>query len=177
MKSENPINAREWQSGDPINKDTLNDIVKAFNGGKGIKPPSQKMPTSGFNGKLKQMVFKNFAPDTELDYIICRTWDGTTEGTEDIKVGKPVGLRYETTRNLGSFQVITYSWSTAISRQAANTSTFITENQVIVPQYVVDDLILVATCDYTEVYDEDDNPIYYVDSNNAGRAWAKEITP
>lgn len=69
------------------------------------------------------------------DYLVCRTWDGATEGDTDILVAKPWDLRlmpfHEQTVN-----GIYYDYETSIRRLADDGDA--TEWQVITPDYFTD---------------------------------------
>lgn len=104
------------------------------------------------------------------DYCTCRTWDGTTEGS-DVYVAKPYKLRNPGSEIIDGVTVNYTSYPTSVSRVADISGT--TENQVIVPRYLSNDLIYVATSNYTGV-SVSGTPLTLIDVNCDGRAWAKE---
>lgn len=117
----------------------------------------------------KQMRVRN-ASDF-ADYLICRTWDGTTEGENDIAVMRPWLLRrtpFHTLTRAG----ITYTYS-GMNRRVADDGSQ-TETQVIVPSYVVGDVIVavrgVALFNYTDV---DGDAINWLQLSD-GRMWSEE---
>lgn len=68
------------------------------------------------------------------DYLTCHTWDGTTEGTDDVLVAKPWFLRrapFEGYERNGC----TFAYTGVSSRTVTRTSDLSTEDQVILPSY------------------------------------------
>jgi len=108
------------------------------------------------------------------DHITCHTWDGTTEGTVDVKVAKPYLLR-RTPFDGETRDGITYTYSSAVEREADDGAD--TEDQVIVDSYIEDDIIYairrisggtdvtVSTVD-----------LQWLDLNIDGRYWAKKAS-
>jgi len=107
----------------------------------------------------------------ETEFIICRSWDGTTEGSVDVKIAKPPKLRFSITSETIDGTDVTYDGYdlTAQTRNATDGTT--TETQVIVPRYLVDDLIFASRANSLAT-DEDENPIGLMDENRDARAWA-----
>lgn len=71
------------------------------------------------------------------DYITCRTWDGTTEGTTDVKVAKPYTLRktplHGKTLTING-NVLAFNY-TGVSTRIVTKGTA-TQTQIIVPGYI-----------------------------------------
>lgn len=113
------------------------------------------------------------------DYLVCRLFDGTTEGDDDVSIAKPFELRYTGWHGvtityplesvIGTSQAVTYSYQTSTYR-IANT----TEHQGIRPIYVPNQSIIYAASvtNGTGVSDTT-GEISLIDLNVAGRAWAK----
>lgn len=100
--------------------------------------------------------------------LSCRTWDGTTEGTQIIYIAKPPKLRYTVTSEVIDGVTVTYSAYSGQTRHAAG-SNGQSENQAIVPRYLVDDVIFAVSC-YTGAL-EATAAITLLDLNIDGRAW------
>lgn len=165
-------------------------------------------PRAGRGATVRQFRFKSMERDSqvidsvtvEVDYLICRSWDGETEGSEDVKIAKPYLLRrtpfhddgatggtfstFDTTKTRDDKGYI-YDATNDFEREATK-SDDATENQVIVPSYVVDDIIyavrgVVGRLDANsiEVFNEgkpDEEarvvPLIWLHMDD-GRAWAK----
>lgn len=87
------------------------------------------------------------------EYLVCRTWDGTTEGSTDVKVAKSFSCRRPTTETLGGV-VITYAYtngSDSLNDSRTATGTGVSETQMVVPYWTVDGVIAVATIGYSGV--------------------------
>jgi hypothetical protein len=106
------------------------------------------------------------------DWIICRTWDGTNEGTTDVKIAKPPKLRFSiVTLTMIDGTVITYiDYDTDDQTRTAADDSGNTENQVIGEPYLLNDLIYAAPA-RTLVQDDDGKIIVLLDLNVDGRAW------
>jgi len=91
--------------------------------------------------------FKRIGDAEAIDYIVCKSWDGTTEGETEINIALPFKMRASVTTEI--IDGVTYNYSewdtdaqTRVSTNAADATD--TETQVITPRYIVDDLILAA---------------------------------
>lgn len=111
------------------------------------------------------------------DVLICRSWDGTTEGTEDV----PVAVN-RNSRQLGGETIAgtayTYSSYTAIdgfndSRNSGDGST--NETQIVTPMWYLDCEIDVMATNYSGVtFDDTINPPYDLKLIEvSARCWAK----
>ena len=94
----------------------------------------------------------------EHDYIVCRTWDGTTEYSGDIAVAKPMRLRTSVTTEMkyGIEHAYTYAAgpdSLNLQRTDAWTEgeTPLTEDQLVTPPWTLDEEIEVMYGETTVV--------------------------
>jgi hypothetical protein len=105
------------------------------------------------------------------DWLRCRSWDGTTEGTDDVYVARPYTMR-RTPYDGQTIDGKTYSFliqSGVLTRHIVfSDSSF--ERQKITPPYLVNDIIY-ATTTPTEVT-VSGSPVALLDINCDGRAWA-----
>jgi hypothetical protein len=131
------------------------------------------LQASGGGGRSELSLYR--FKSMEDDWIVCRSWDGTNEGDKDIQIAKPYKLQFSIVTETIDDTVVTYSaWDTdaqtrhASSGDAPNT---IEEDQVIVPRYLVDDLIYVFPAK-TLIKDDNDKDLGLIDMNLDGRAWA-----
>ena len=102
----------------------------------------------------------------QADYLTCRTWDGTTEGSTDILVAKSYKLRNAIVSAVIDGVTVTYAYPDTVTRTATISGS--NETQVIVPRYLVNDLILGMTVGYTGV-----TSVTIIDLNLDGRAWSR----
>jgi hypothetical protein len=105
----------------------------------------------------------------EADYLVCRTWDGTDEGDEDVNVARPIKLRNPASEVIDG-STINYVYVSTVDRRAEidgqTDNSF--EAQKIIPRYEIDSVIFAITAD---TGDED---VEYLDLNTDARAWASE---
>jgi hypothetical protein len=103
------------------------------------------------------------------NHLVCRTWDGTNEGTTDIKVAKPWLLRYSTAARTGySYSAWGSDKQTRTSTKAADSST---EAQAVVPLYVANDEIWAVSCDTGVTVSSE--KLSLLDLNLDARLWMK----
>lgn len=112
------------------------------------------------------------------DYVMCHTWDGETEGADDIYVAKPYLLR-KTPLDGKTRNGITYDYSATIDRRTATKGVEpneIEETQIVVPSYLAGDIITAirGITGGTEVFDPTEEEVEWLDLNADGRAWMKE---
>lgn len=104
------------------------------------------------------------------DAVTCRTFDGVVEGTDDVVIAKPYLLRLTPfhTKSRGG---ITYSYTSNTERVGTDDVSSDTETQVVVPSYVLDDIIyaIKGIGGGTGV-----SGATLVDINADARAWAKK---
>ena len=85
--------------------------------------------------------------------LVCRTWDGTTEGATDVHVAKHFTCQQIASETIDSI-LITYTYSgaaTLLNRTRTATGTGINEVQAVVPYWQVNGLITVATVNFSNV--------------------------
>lgn len=149
-----------------------NDIVGAFYmGNYGDSKPRFVLLGSG-GGAVNQYRFKEMFGD----YYRCRTWDGTTEGSNDVYVAKPYYLRRGVFHG-ATINSITYTFSSNhTSRWALNTTNGRTIYQIIVPEYQTDDQIYgAALAGGIAATTDAGSPITVVDQNPDGRFWVRFV--
>lgn len=118
------------------------------------------------------------------DHLVCRTWDGTNEGTVDLNVAKPYILRctpfHGKTLTVNG-NTLTYSYSSGTQRTVTKGSS--SETQIIVPGYVTTGSgyggseIYAERCDTGVVLNagqSNEERLDLIDKNIDGRMWAKQ---
>ena len=115
------------------------------------------------------------------DYLECRQLNGTTEVGPSVMVAKPYNLRKAPFHGK-TINGITFTYTSAQARTKKRTSPSATENQAIVPAY----LVAGTNYDGDEIYACKPSggtgvkiggvDVVWLDINNAGRAWAKVTT-
>lgn len=157
--------AAPFKAGDTVSASQLNRLVSNVNRGHPGAASPRQVPGRWGPGLIVQAN----VVEQGGDWLKVLTWDGTTEGTTEIIVAKPYLLR----RSITSWNGITYTYTSDYEREA--TDGVDTEDQVIVPAYVADDIVYIVRVSAfgTDVEDEDGNPVYWLDLNVDGRAWAK----
>jgi hypothetical protein len=142
LPDESGPRVRGWSSGEPITAARLNEAVDAIERMREGTPfPIQARPRigRGTTGNARRFRLKS----VHGDYIVARTWDGTTEGSEDVKLAKPWLLRRSPfeeggahdDRDGASFYYITDS--ERIVQDADGWPTF----EMVEPPYLADDEI------------------------------------
>ncbi len=150
------------KKGDPVLAKSYNDLLNAVNQlmrGNGL-------PSQVYAGPARGLIQMKIADISADDYLLCNHYDGAVQGTIDIAVAKPYLVR-----TLASWNSITYSYSDPQTRVATSGSD--TEDQVLVPAYVVGDIIYVQVVNWTGVNDATPSEIKLLDVNADARAWAK----
>jgi hypothetical protein len=160
------LTLREWAPGEPLDHRKLNEVVRALRSLlQGARPPTQVNPVAG----VSIPVFQQFTiASIGEDVLICNPFDGTaSDETSEIIIAKPPELR----ASREEWNDITYTYTNSQTRTADDGSE--TEDQVIVPEYVVGDVIYAVKniVGGTGVVVTD--PVEWLDLNVAGRAWAK----
>lgn len=123
----------------------------------------------GGSAGLKLHRFKSMG----TDHLVCRTWDGTTEGSTDIKIAKPDKLRFSITAATIDTVALAYSdYDTSAQTRSASDGTS-SETQVITPRYLVNDLIWAMTC--TTLVTVTGTVLTLLDLNISARAWARKF--
>ena len=172
MQGSNTLN--RWEKGQAIRARTLNEVVDEVNRiGKGVNAPAQKSSDSKGKSAASMRQFKILS--IEADHLICNTFDGTAQGTENFKVAKSYLLR-QTPFDGETRAGLSYVYSASTTRVATLVET---ETQVVVPSYVVSDIIYAAKqvkggVGVTVTTDGVTEKLEWLDLNIDGRAWAKQ---
>lgn len=111
--------------------------------------------------------------EIHTEHLVCRTWDGVIKGTKDVLVARPWLLRCKGERAL-STGTVTFVYTGTQARTA--TAAQIQEQQVIVPEYVVNDEITAISpiVRGTGLTLQDGTVVEWTDMNLDARAWAKK---
>jgi len=182
----NPL--RVWRKGDQLSARHLQESVDAINTlVRGVPISSQ------INGLRIPNILQQFRlKEVKDDHLVCVSWDGETEG-EEINVAKPPLFRKNVydfatnggkTRTLPSGKEIKYTRLNVQKRKGEDvTDDEDTEVQVIVPAYIVDDIIYcvkgirggtdIAVPEDANQTNSPDEQLFWLDWNDDGRAWAK----
>lgn len=115
------------------------------------------------------------------DYLVCRTWDGTTEGATDVNVAKPTLLRFSLSTRTVAGQVLTFSQYNLTNQTRISMLNSSPELEVIIDRYEVDDVIYAQAAEtFVEFWDgstvdDEFNPVLtsvaLIDLNIDGRYW------
>lgn len=100
------------------------------------------------------------------DVLICRTWNGTTEGSTDVPIATSFNSRQLSSETINSI-TYTYTAYTDIgdgfnySRTSTSSGDSSEEEQIVTPMWYLNCLISVSACNYSGVtYDDTVNPPY-----------------
>jgi len=105
------------------------------------------------------------------DFLVCRTWDGTTLGTVDIRVARPPEIRETACWRLSNQ---TFSWYDVNNRiSTVPTANPDTENQSLIPPYQIGDIIYASKPKGGTGIVYNGVELEYMDENRGGRAFAK----
>lgn len=108
----------------------------------------------------------------EGDYLLCRLWDGTDMGEKVFKVAKPYLIR-RTPFDGDVRDDITYTYDDN-SHRTGEDNDGNTEDEEITPSYVEGDIIYASKpFNGTDVFDDEDEEVLWLDENNDGRQWAQ----
>jgi hypothetical protein len=108
------------------------------------------------------------------DYLVCRSWNGTVEGTQDVYIAKPPKLRFSISTETIDGVVVAYSGYGPLTQTRNASGGGNSESQVIVPRYLVNDLIyaMPAPTLVTFVQGPKTIKVGLLDINADGRAWS-----
>jgi len=168
-----PVDVPNKSPGDDLFAREVNEMVRNINALLGTKGPNTIVDSSGVHQRKttptgsKTGVFRFKSFDT--DRIICRTWDGTTEGSEDIAVALPFLLR-KTPFDGETVNGITYTYISTTLRDATDGT--ITERQSIVPRYFTNDIIYATSMTSHDVIISGQR-LLLQELNVDGRQWAR----
>lgn len=159
---------KHWRSGEPIparDLDATNREIERISGG--VETLRENVV-----GRLVPLGVTMFRYKSQgADHVVARQWDGATEASVDTLIAKPYALRNSITSRGG----ITYSYTTSVEREADDSSS--TETQVVVPNYVTDDLIFAVRVPRGCGVSVGSMPavaLLWLDINVDARAWAKK---
>jgi len=161
---------RPWKRREPIRAKRSNETVEAVNSLlRGANGGRQVSPVTAAGVAMRRFRVKSVGTDV----IVCRGWDGVTEGSVDIDVALPYLLRRTPFDGL-SRDGISYVYTSNTERTATDGSD--NETQVITPSYTVDDEIFaVKRVSVLGGIGEDSSGAPLADwliDENDGRAWA-----
>jgi hypothetical protein len=128
-------------------------------------------PPPGGGSTISQ--FRVFS--VQEDHLVCRTWDGSTEGVDDINIAKPYLLR----RTPFDGQLVngkTYTYTSNTERNVDDGAN--NEDQLIIPRYTdpSQPTIYAATSLALPIDVEVGGlKLIWVDINADGRAWARKF--
>jgi hypothetical protein len=131
------------------------------------------LQASGGGGRVELALYR--FKSMEDDWLVCRTWDGKNEGSKDVLIAKPTKLQFSIeSETIDGVEVDYSAYDT--EKQMRHASSGVDpnkteEDQVIVPRYLMDDLIYVMPA-RTLVLDADEKDLGLLDMNVDGRAWA-----
>ncbi len=139
-----------------------------------VKPPP------GVGLKVEPYKLKPGTTFNAADHLVCHSWNGTTEGTEDIFIAKPPDLRSSLTTEILRGVTIDYSAynNIAQTRVATQRGTATTETQYITKPYIAGDVIWAVTAwsgvtfTNTAVTPSRTETVTLLDLNIAGRSFA-----
>ncbi len=160
---------KRWEAGEPLDHRKLNQVIAQVEAlTKGVRPPRQIRPSTN---DVAPLVMQQFQIESILgDYLVCNPWDGIEADPAQYIIAKPPELR----RSRTSWNSITFSYTSDQARTATSGSD--TEDQVVVPLYVVGDIVYAVKgiIGGTGVELDDGTAVDWLDTNKAARAWAKD---
>jgi hypothetical protein len=112
------------------------------------------------------------------DYLVCHSWDGTTEGTDPVYVAKNPKLRNSVTEETLDGVDYEYTYTTTgsqafVERVSVKTTDNSSETQRVVPRFILDDEIFAIDAQ-TSIQTEAAEDITLIDLNLDARAWAAQ---
>lgn len=108
----------------------------------GVFVSSDEQEPQGASGSAAKLY--KITSITNNDYLVCRTWDGTTLGSTDVNVAKPYTLRRGPFHGQ-TISGVTYSYITAQRRTLTHTTLIpatASSEEFVTPPYAVNDQIL-----------------------------------
>lgn len=151
-----------------------NQAINRFISGTG--PPQQRFG----RGRTQPLRIGRFKiKDVRQNHLVCREWDGSSEGKLDIKIAKPFLLRAElTTRVIGGTE-FTYTFTGSEAQEKVADDGSDTETQVVVPRYEFGDEIYAVKgpnrgTGVAITVSGVSTDVDWMDMNIDARAWAKQ---
>jgi hypothetical protein len=139
----------------------------------------------GLGGSVgPQLKVKQFrVTDIKGDYLVCREWNGTTEGGTDINIAKPYKLRNSITSEKIDGLTINYSYAPSFVSRTASATGYTSETHIVNPPWlkknVADgfggDIVYAVKSDNGTGVAVGGVAVEYVAVDD-GRAWAKVTT-
>jgi hypothetical protein len=96
-------------------------------------PPDASSANTSSVAMFRVTAYWTSGSNTYSDYVVARTWDGTTLGSTDIYIARPPNLRPSITSETIDGVAITYTWSNGNQRSATDGTN--TETQKVFPRY------------------------------------------
>lgn len=148
--------------------EALGDLMRSVDG-------PRQLPTSPKSSLPQARQFK--ITEIKQDYLVCYPWDGVKQTETPVYVARPYRLRgSETTRVFAGGTVNYSAYNSTYTQRTATLSG--SETQVIVPEYVVGDVIAAlsnvrgGTGVERSLADGSTLPVTWLDMNVDARAWA-----
>lgn len=184
MSLPNPVPNNSWIAA------FLNRILAAVKSYRIVEGPGYRVKQSTTGTVLDILDQKGGTPGVglyllkshEKDYLICNSWNGTTKGTDDVYIAKPQELRSTFVAATVDGTPVSYTSYNATTQTRIATGGGKTENQVIVPRYLVDandtsktSVIYAMSATTLATYGSNPaTPISLIDLNIAGRAFSQQ---
>ncbi len=160
------------QAGDPVSARKWNQIARAI-----------RDPLIGVNGGVQATNFSPLAifqciviANDNGNYLTCAFWDSLIQqaSNEIFAVSKPYILQQATLDGVTDTDGVKYTFTGIDALTALDTGSSVSEDWVINFPYLIGEIIYV----FGNVNGGIDNDfsLDYIDSNNAGRSWAKVST-
>ncbi len=124
-------------------------------------------PGGGGSSKPQPHRFKSMG----TDHLICRTWDGTNQGTTDVLIAKPPTLWFSVASKVLRGTTITYSAYSLTGQSRTSTSASKTETELITPSYETDDIIWAVSGKTFVSTGTPPTELTLCDDNRGSRAW------
>jgi hypothetical protein len=155
-----------------IAKPVAAKIVMGPNSWTAILPHVAAAVSSGGGGGLAMFHFKQDAGN----YLVCVTWDGTTEGTEPVNIAKRPKLRTSLATETIEGIVYNYTYTPVVSggitvSYTRNTTGGATQTDKVTPPYLLNDIVLAMQLN-TGLLDASGDSVDWQDMSE--RAWGKQ---
>lgn len=137
-----PRKIERFTGGTPSARDKLNRLVEEVNRASSGAHPVRQVMTHGSRVPVR---FKRFRVKEVLgDYLRCRPFNGNAEEAQDFLVAKPPLLQRTPFDGLERGG-IGYVYTSNEERTATKTADSNTETQIVIPGYMVDDILIAVT--------------------------------
>lgn len=130
---------------------------------KGKESMSARVTGVGPGSGLRRLLIK----DIGNDHLVCREWDGQSEGTLDVLVAKPQLLQHDVDLYPQLTTLVTVDEQTVTAGDGSGTETW-----VVSPAYTAD-LSEVLASPFASGLTVGGQPVLLMDTNMAGRVWAE----